>query len=243
MCRIYNKLYEFIYNTTFIKETMILSIEENIGRIKNSIPKDVTLISVTKTRNIDEIKKAYEAGERDFGENKVQEFIDKFDEFDSSVKWHFLGHLQTNKVKYIVGKVYLIHSLDSVKLLKEIEKKYESHNLTANVLIQINIGKEPSKTGIFEENLEELLFEAEKCSNVKVKGLMAVIPKGSEAENKRYFRAMRTIWENIKEKQFKNVTMEYLSMGMTNDYKEAISEGANLIRIGEGIFGKRNYNK
>ena len=221
----------------------LLSIAENISSIREGIPESVTLVCVTKTKSVIEIKEAFDANERDFGENKVQELLDKIECFDSSVRWHLLGHLQTNKVKYIVGKVFLIHSLDSVKLLNEIEKRYSQQDLVANVLIQINIGQEESKTGIFEENLEKLLLEVEKCSNVKVKGLMAVIPKGDKEANKCYFSEMKRIWESLKQKQYKNVTMEYLSMGMTNDYKEAINEGSNMIRIGEGIFGKRNNNK
>ncbi len=234
-CRIYKM---FI----MLKGTMILTIAKNIQDFTESIPEGVKLLAVSKTRSIDEIKEAFEAGQREFGENKVQELVDKFESFDTTIRWHLIGHLQTNKVKYIVGKVFLIHSLDSIKLLEEIEKRYKDANLIANVLIQINIGREQSKTGIFKENLEELLSRIEKCSNVKVKGLMAVIPKGSDMENKFYFKEMKKIWDSLRERQFENITMEYLSMGMTNDYKLAILEGSNLIRIGEGIFGKRNYN-
>ena len=181
-------------------------------------------------------------GIRDFGENKVQELLDKVDSFDSSMRWHLIGHLQTNKVKYIVGKVYLIQSLDSVKLLNEIEKRYAANNLVANVLIQINIGREESKTGIYEENLPELLESIEQCNNVKVSGLMTVIPKGTFEENCIYYKKTKEIWEILKKRPYSNISMKYLSMGMTHDYKAALSEGSNMIRIGEGIFGKRNYN-
>lgn len=221
---------------------MRLSIVENINSISNKLPDNVKLIAVSKTRTVQEIKEAYDAGVRDFGENKVQELMDKIDSFDSSVRWHLIGHLQTNKVKYIVGKVFLIHSLDSVKLLEEIEKRYKAKEKTANVLIQINIGKEESKTGIYEEDLDELISAVEQCENVKVKGLMAVIPKGNEEQCRGYFKRMRAISEKIKSQSYKNVSMDYLSMGMTHDYKLALLEGSNMIRVGEGIFGKRNYN-
>jgi pyridoxal phosphate enzyme (YggS family) len=219
-----------------------LSISENIIKLKEELPKNVTLIAVSKTRSVDEIKEAVKLGMHDFGENKVQELIDKIDCFDSSIRWHLIGHLQTNKVKYVVGKVYLIHSLDSVKLLKEIEKRYALNNLTANVLIQINIGKEEAKTGIYLDDLPELLEEIEKCKHVKAKGIMTVIPKGNYEENCNYFKKVNDIWLKLKNEKYTNISMDYLSMGMTHDYKAAISQGSNMIRIGEGIFGKRNYN-
>lgn len=219
-----------------------MSIAENLDKVKNSIPQGVKLVAVSKTKPIEDIKEAYDCGIRDFGENKVQEFLTKYDEFGNDVKWHLIGHLQVNKVKYIVGKVFLIHSLDSVKLLKEIEKRYAKENLYADVLIEINIGREESKSGILLENLDELLSECEKCSNVRIKGLMTVIPIGDEENNKKYFSQMKSLFEKLKVMNLKNVEMKYLSMGMTGDYKTAILEGANIVRIGQGIFGKRNYN-
>lgn len=219
-----------------------LSVKDNIYKINASLPQNVTLIAVSKTKPVEDIKEAYEAGIRDFGENKVQEMLTKIDELNDDIRWHLIGHLQRNKVKYIAGKVFLIHSLDSVKLLEEIEKVYKSKNLTANVLIEINIGKEESKSGILKEDLEGLLKACELCKNVKIKGLMAVIPKGDEESSKRYFRAMKNIWDELKSRNMKNISMDYLSMGMTHDYKIAIEEGTNMVRIGEGIFGSRNYN-
>ncbi|WP_026881286.1 YggS family pyridoxal phosphate-dependent enzyme [Clostridium akagii] len=219
-----------------------MSITENITIVNSELPKDAILIAVSKTRSIAEIQEAVDYGIRDFGENKVQELLDKVDSFDSSMRWHLIGHLQTNKVKYIVGKVYLIQSLDSVKLLNEIEKRYAANNLVANVLIQINIGREESKTGIYEEDLPELLESIEQCNNVKVSGLMTVIPKGTFEENCIYYKKTKEIWEILKKRSYTNISMKYLSMGMTHDYKAALSEGSNMIRIGEGIFGKRNYN-
>lgn len=215
---------------------------ENISKIKNEIPKDVTLIAVSKTRTIEEMEKVYQVEIRDFGENKVQELVNKFENFHSDVRWHLIGHLQKNKVKYIVGKVFLIHSLDSIALLEEIEKRFKANNQIANVLIQINIGKDPNKSGIMKEDLEKLIEACERCENVKVKGLMTVIPKGDEESCRKYFKQMKKIYDDLSKKQYNNINMEYLSMGMTGDYKIAISEGANMVRIGEGIFGKRIYN-
>ncbi|KAJ53397.1 hypothetical protein BD780_002249 [Clostridium tetanomorphum] len=220
-----------------------MSLTENIREIKSTIGKDVTLIAVSKTKPLEDIEEVYNTGIRDFGENKVQELSEKIENFPyKDVRWHLIGHLQRNKVKYIVGKVYLIHSLDSVRLLEEIEKQYKQKDKIASVLIQINIGREESKTGIFLENLEEILNACEECSNVKVKGLMTIIPIGDEESSRKYFKAMKEIFDNLKERTFKNIEMKYLSMGMTNDYEIAMDEGANMVRIGEGIFGKRNYN-
>jgi PLP dependent protein len=219
-----------------------LSIKENISRLLSDLPENVKLIAVSKTRTVEEMKEAYASGLRDFGENKVQELTKKYDEFDESVRWHLIGHLQRNKVKHIVGKVSLIHSLDSTRLLAEIEKQYSAAGLNADVLIEINIGREENKTGILPEELEEMLMQCEKCSHVKVKGLMTVLPICGEDEQKQYFTEVRKIWDSLKERQFSNIEMKYLSMGMTGDYKAAILKGSNMVRIGEGIFGKRNYN-
>jgi len=220
-----------------------LSIGEVYNKIKNEIPKDVTLICVSKTRKISEIKEAYEAGARDFGENKVQEFLEKYDSIGKDSRWHFIGHLQTNKVKYIVGKIHLIHSLDSIHLLKEIEKRYGANNEIANVLIQINIGKEETKTGIDVEQVNDLVNACEKCNNVKVKGLMATIPIGDDESSRKYFAMMKAIFDNLKTYKYKNVSMEFLSLGMTKDFPIALEKGSNMIRLGTKIFGKRDYKK
>ena len=218
-----------------------MSIADNYKEIKSEIPEDVLLLAVSKTKPLEDLEEAYQAGARDFGENKVQEMTKKYEEFHKDVRWHLIGNLQRNKVKYIVGKVHLIHSLSSVKLLETIEKEYGKHNLVANVLIQINIGREESKTGLLIEDLEELILAVEKCKFVKVKGIMTIIPKGNAESNRKYFKEVKNIFENLKKREFKNITMETLSMGMTHDYKEAIEEGSTLVRVGEGIFGKRNY--
>ncbi len=220
-----------------------LSIEENYLDILKQIPKDVTLLAVSKTRSVEEILEAYNAGAREFGENKVQELSEKFDELPKDIKWHLIGHLQRNKVKYLVDKVHLIHSLDSIKLLEEIEKQFSAKNKIANVLIQINIGKEATKTGVYIESLRDLINACEQCTSVKVRGLMATIPIGTEESCRQYFNEMKKVYGNLSTETFKNITMEVLSIGMTGDYKIAIEEGSTLIRLGEGIFGKRNYNK
>lgn len=220
-----------------------MNLSERIKIITGSIPANVNLVAVSKTRSIEEILKVYELDIRDFGENKVQELIEKHDKLmDKDIRWHFIGHLQRNKVKYIVDKVHLIHSLDSIRLLEEVEKQFGLKNKIAKVLIQINIGREESKSGILEEDLMELINEIEKCGYVEVKGLMTIIPKGDEESSRFYFKKMKSIYEDLKLKSFNNVEMIYLSMGMTNDYKIAIEEGATIVRVGEGIFGKRIYN-
>jgi pyridoxal phosphate enzyme (YggS family) len=219
-----------------------LSIKENIEKVKSEISNTVTLVAVSKTRELKDLEQAYEVGLKDFGENKVQEFLEKYDNFHNDVKWHFIGHLQKNKVKYIVGKIGLIHTLDSISLLNEIEKRYSTEKQVANVLIQVNIGRDPNKSGVLLEDLEELVIACEKCSSVKVKGLMTILPKGDEDSNRKYFREMKNLYDSLSKKSYNNIVMEYLSMGMSGDYNIAILEGANMIRIGEGIFGKREYN-
>lgn len=220
-----------------------MDINENIAKTLKTIKEGVTLIAVSKTKPIEMLEEAYKTGIRDFGENKVQELCEKYDEFHKDVRWHLLGHLQRNKVKYIVGKVNLIHSVDSIELIREIEKRYKKENLIADILIQINIGRETQKYGVLEENIYDIMEEVKSCNNVKVKGLMAIIPKGNKEENKAYFDKMYNIFKELKNKQFNNVSMDILSMGMTHDYLEAIEAGSNMVRIGEGIFGKRDYSK
>jgi PLP dependent protein len=219
-----------------------LSIQENINRLKGDLSKDITLVAVSKTKPNEAIEEAYNNGCRHFGENKIQELIEKIDTLPKDIKWHLIGHLQRNKVKFIVGKVHLIHSLDSIRLLEEIEKQYSAQNCIANTLIQINIGKEKAKTGILIEELEDLIKACELCNYVKVKGLMAIIPMGDEERCRYYFRQMKAIWDELRTKSFNNVSMEYLSMGMSHDFRIAIEEGSNMIRVGTGIFGERNYS-
>ena len=218
-----------------------MDIKEILIKITEKIPDNVQLIAVSKTRTIEEMEEAYEFGIRKFGENKVQEILKKFDDFHQDVEWHLIGHLQTNKVKYIVDKVHLIQSLDSVKLLKEIEKVYGKHNKTANTLIQVNIGREEQKYGILEEELDELIEAIEACNNVNVLGIMTIIPKGTKEECRNYFNKTHKLFCDLKERNFKNIKMNILSMGMSGDFEIAIEEGSNMVRIGQGIFGERIY--
>lgn len=219
-----------------------MSIKENYESLLDELPKSVTLISVSKTRSSEEILEVYNAGGRQFGENKVQELVRKYEELPKDIQWHLIGHLQRNKVKYLVDKVELIHSLDSIRLLEEIEKQFSANEKIAKVLIQVNIGSEESKTGVSLEELKGLVEACEKCKNVKVKGLMATIPIGNEDSCRNYFKEMKKLYDKLSEENFENISMEILSIGMTGDYKAAIDEGSNMVRIGAGIFGKRDYN-
>ncbi|MBZ9692103.1 YggS family pyridoxal phosphate-dependent enzyme [Clostridium botulinum] len=219
-----------------------MSIKENIEKLKLEIPKNVELLAVSKTKPIEDLKEAYEAGIRDFGENKVQELVSKEVSLPKDIRWHLIGKLQTNKVKYLVDKVYLIHSLSSIKLLNEIEKVFEKNNTVANVLIQINIGREESKSGILKEELPDIIEAIETCDHVLAKGIMVIIPKGNEKNNKKYFKETKEIFDYLKVREYRNIKMEVLSMGMTHDFNEAIEEGSTLVRIGQGIFGERNYS-
>lgn len=218
-----------------------MDICSNICSIKKQLKDGQTLIAVTKTRTIDEMMQAYNAGIKDFAENKVQEFSKKFDNIPSDVRWHIIGKLQKNKVKYIVGKVYLIQSLDSISLLEELEKQYKKNGQICNTLIQINIGREESKSGLLIEELENLISHVENCSFVKVLGVMAIIPKGDEELCRIYFNKVNEIFTSISNRNYKNIKMDYLSIGMSNDYKIALDCGSNMIRVGQGIFGKRQY--
>lgn len=217
-----------------------MGIKENLRNIRGNINENVTLVAVSKTKPVEDLMIAYDMGQRDFGENKVQELINKVEILPGDIKWHFIGNLQTNKVKYLVGKTYLIHSLSSLKLLRKIEEEFSKKNTLANLLIQINIGREETKGGIFEEDLDEFILEVEKCKSIKVRGLMTIIPKGNTEENRHYFKKMKSIFDKLSNNLYKNITMEVLSMGMTQDYKIALEEGSTLVRVGEGIFGKRN---
>lgn len=217
-----------------------MDIKNNIAKLKSHLPKEVTLVAVSKTKPISDLEIAYEGGIRDFGENKVQEICQKYENFYEDVNWHLIGHLQTNKVKYIVGKVHLIHSIDSISLVKEIEKRYAKENIMANGLIQINIGRESQKYGILREDIYDIIELIENCKNIKIKGIMVIIPKGNDDQNRRYFRETKELFDEIGQKNYKNVKMEILSMGMTHDYNLAIEEGSNMVRIGQGIFGVRN---
>ncbi len=202
---------------------------------------DITLIAVTKTHGTDMINEAISCGVTDIGENKPQDIRDKFSDVQP-VSWHMIGHLQTNKIKYIIDKVCLIHSVDSIKLMDEIDKQAQKHGIIMDILIEVNISGEESKSGISPDELHDMLVHAGELKNIHVRGLMTVAPKIDEnIKNNLHFDNMHKLFIDIKGKKYDNVNMEYLSMGMSGDYEAAIECGSNMVRIGSAIFGKRSY--
>ncbi len=203
---------------------------------------DVTFIAVSKTKPIETLREAYDLSVRTFGENKVQELVDKYEALPKDISWHMIGHLQRNKVKYIIDKVDLIHSVDSIKLAETIDKEAKKHNLTANILIEVNVAKEPTKFGVLPDDLDAMIDEISRFSNIRVLGLMTIAPFVKNAEeNRAIFARLRKLSVDIADKNIDNVNVGVLSMGMTNDYETAIEEGATIVRIGTGIFGERDY--
>jgi len=217
---------------------------ENVAVTSGRNSEDVTLIAVSKLKPEEDLLEAYEAGARDFGENWVQEMNSKHDNLPEDIRWHMIGHLQTNKVKYIVGWVHLIHSVDSVKLAKEISKESVKKGVTTNILVEVNVAGEESKYGITPETAAENIMEMSKLPNIKIKGLMTVAPfVENQEENREIFKIMKKLSEEIDAKNYNNVSMGVLSMGMSGDYQVAIEEGATMVRVGTKIFGQRDYNK
>lgn len=203
---------------------------------------DVRLIAVSKTKPIEMLQEAYDYGCRDFGENKVQELVDKYEKMPKDIRWHMIGHLQRNKVKYIVDKVYLIHSVDSLRLAEEISKEAVKKNVTVSILVEVNVAGEESKFGTTSEDAIALVEEIAKLPNIIIKGLMTIAPYVDvPEENRLYFAKLKQIYVDIIHKNIDNISMKELSMGMTGDYEVAITEGATYIRIGTGIFGERQY--
>jgi len=204
---------------------------------------DVTLIAVSKTKPIEMLKEAYDAGARDFGENKVQEIIEKFPLMPEDTRWHMIGHLQTNKVKYIIDKVCMIHSVDSVKLAKEISKQAQKANVQMDILLEVNVGQEDSKFGFNVDEVIDQVMEISKLPALRIRGLMTVAPYVDDSEeNRAIFCTLKQLSVDINSKNIDNVNMDCLSMGMSGDYKVAIEEGATLVRVGSSIFGYREYN-
>ena len=217
------------------------NIEEACKKV-NRDPDEVTLIAVSKTKPVEMLKEAYEAGARVFGENKVQEIVDKYDQMPSDVKWHMIGHLQRNKVKYIVDKVAMIHSVDSLRLAETIEKEAEKKNVVVPILIEVNVAEEESKFGLKPEEVLSFIEQIADFSHIQIKGLMTIAPYVENAEeNREIFRELKKLSVDIIAKNINNVTMSVLSMGMTGDYMVAVQEGATMVRVGTGIFGARNY--
>ena len=204
---------------------------------------EVTLIAVSKTKPVSMLEEVYGAGIRDFGENKVQELTEKHEVMNKDIRWHMIGHLQRNKVKYIVDKVKLIHSVDSVRLAQAIEQEAAKKYVIVDILIEVNVAEEESKFGLKVDEVIAMVEEISKYSHLRIKGLMTIAPYVQNAEeNRSVFARLRKLSVDIDAKNIDNVSVEILSMGMTNDYEVAIEEGATMVRVGTGIFGERNYN-
>lgn len=226
---------------------------ENLLEVENRIQEackranrkrdEVTLIAVSKTKPVSMLQEVYEEGIRCFGENKVQELTDKYDQLPSDIEWHMIGHLQRNKVKYIVDKVALIHSVDSVRLAETIEQEAAKKGVIANILIEVNVAEEDSKFGLKVEEVLPMIEEISKFPHIRIQGLMTIAPYVENPEkNRSIFASLQKLSVDIAEKNIDNVSVKVLSMGMTNDYEVAIEEGATMVRVGTGIFGERNYN-
>lgn len=228
-------------------------IEEQLKEIQERIekaalkagrnPEEITLIAVSKTYPVSAIEQAIKAGSKDFGENRVQELVDKIEQVKEDVKWHLIGHLQTNKVKYITGKVNLIHSVDSLKLAQEIQRQSLKQDVISNILIEVNVAKEESKHGVYLEEVEALIREIANLSHVRVQGFMTVAPFVEDPEmNREVFQKLYKLSVDIQKQNIDNISTNILSMGMSNDFEVAIEEGATMVRVGTAIFGKRDYN-
>ena len=220
-----------------------MGIKENVERIKSLLPEGVTLVAASKSRTPEEIIEAHRAGVDIFGENYVQELITKYDKIGKRVEWHFIGHLQRNKVKKIVGVVDMIQSLDNLKLAEELEKRFSREDRIIEVLIEVNIAREPQKAGVLPEKVIPFIKEvSERFSYIKIKGLMTMGPFVDDPEKLRpLFRETKKLFDRIRDMGIKNADMEILSMGMSDSFLIAVEEGANMVRIGTAIFGKRLF--
>lgn len=229
------------------------AIKENIAAVEAVIDEEckkagrnrseVTLIAVSKTKPVEMLKEAYAYGCRDFGENKVQELVEKYEALPKDIRWHMIGHLQRNKVKYIVDKVYMIHSVDSLRLAEEISKEAIKKNVSVKILIEVNAANEETKFGTTCENARQLIRDIAKLPGICIKGLMTIAPFVENAEENRiYFKKLKKLAVDIMNENIDNICMEILSMGMTGDYPVAVSEGATYVRVGTGIFGIRQYH-
>ena len=221
-------------------------VQENIRKAcerSGRNPEDVTLIAVSKTKPVSDIEQIYAAGIREFGENKVQEMNDKQKVFPGDINWHMIGHLQRNKVKYIVDNVAMIHSVDSVRLAEEISKEAVKKKVAVDILVEVNVAKEESKFGLYTEDVRQFVEQISKLPGINIKGLMTSAPFVDNPEdNRQYFKKLKDLSVDINAKNIDNVHMDFLSMGMTNDYVVAVEEGATHVRVGTAIFGHRDYN-
>ena len=221
-----------------IVEEKITAAAERAGRKRE----DVLLLAVSKTKPVEVIREAVACGLTSLGENKVQEIMEKYEPMGDGVHWHLIGHLQTNKVKYIIDKVDMIHSVESLRLAEEINKRAAAKSLVMDVLVEVNMAEEESKFGIQPERVEEFLRQIAPLPHIRVRGLMTVAPfVENPEENRVYFRKMRELLVDMNQKKIDNIYMDVLSMGMTGDYEVAIEEGATIVRVGTGIFGERYY--
>ncbi len=221
-----------------------MTITNNLKTIISAIPEHVTLVAVSKTKPISDLMEAYNAGQRVFGENKIQEMADKFEAMPKDIQWHMIGHVQTNKVKYMAPFVSLIHSVDSLKLLKEIDKQAKKYERTINCLIQIKIAEEDSKFGLSANDAKTLILspEVRQLSNINIVGLMGMATfTEDEAQLKTEFSKLKNAFDSFKDIDTNNSDLKIISMGMSGDYTIAISCGSNMIRVGSNIFGERNY--
>ncbi len=227
-------------------ENNIKKLKKEIDSLQSQSKKNdlVTLIAVTKTVGADKVNEAIRSGIKDVGENKVQEIINKYPLAEKKINWHLIGSLQTNKVKYIIDKASLIHSLDRIELAAEIDKRAKSKSITVNCLVQVNISREESKHGVLIEDAVEFIETvAFNYKNIKILGLMGMASFEEDSENTRpYFRKLKDLYDTVNLLKIDNVQMKHLSMGMSNDYKVAVQEGSNMVRIGTAIFGERNYD-
>ena len=211
----------------------------NAGRSRD----EVTLIAVSKTKPVSMLMEAYDSGIRIFGENKAQEMCDKYEQMPKDIQWHMIGHLQRNKVKYIIDKAALIHSVDSLRLAETIQEEAAKHQVVMPILVEVNVAMEETKFGTSLAEAMELVEQISHFPNIRIEGLMTIAPFVEDPEeNRKYFRALKKLAVDINNKNIDNVHVRILSMGMTNDYMVAIEEGATMVRVGTGIFGERNYN-
>ena len=229
-------------------------ITENLNQVRKNIqeacevsgrdPKEVTLIAVSKTKPVSMLLEAYNAGARVFGENKVQEIVDKYPQLPEDIQWHMIGHLQRNKVKYIVDKVSMIHSVDSLRLAQTIEQEAAKHDVCVPILLEVNVAQEETKFGLKMEEVLPLVESVAEFPHIKIQGLMTIAPYvQNPEENRPVFRQLKKLSVDIAAKNINNVTMSVLSMGMTGDYQVAVQEGATMVRAGTAIFGERDYSK
>lgn len=224
-------------------ENLKMNIAENLSKIKSSLPANVTLVAVSKTKPVADLMEAYNAGQRIFGENKIQEMTEKWEQMPKDIQWHMIGHVQSNKVKYMIPYVSLIHGVDSLKLLKEINRLAVKWRKKVDCLLQIHIAEEDTKFGLDEKELNELLTleEFKTFENIRIVGLMGMATFTENQEQiKREFLHLKSIFDQHKQQQTSNLKLETLSMGMSGDYQIAIECGSNMVRIGSSIFGERN---